>query len=176
MAAAAAGRYQPAGKAIDLAEHRPLFRRAQGRICRPLCLRDLFDGRPETSVTIDPPDSDVNVLVEFGSQTADPVARDRIHATAAMPGICRRDGPRCHGAAGRRRGRGQWRPGAELRAADRAGSARRFSLPPDSRGKGLWLRIGGTGQGKARGRRFQESIRPESRSAAQRGHARRRCP
>ncbi len=23
-----------------------------------------------------------------------------------------------------------------------------FSLPPDSRGKGLWLRIGGTGSGK----------------------------
>lgn len=135
------------GKAIDLANSGRFSSALKDDSASRYSFRDLFDGRPDTSVTIDPPDSDLNVLVEFGSQTAIQVSEIDYTPPPAMPGVSGAtvldvmvlpEG----GAVGANGGQVlsyvlQTEPGRQS-----------FSLPPDSRGKGLWLRIGGGGTGK----------------------------
>lgn len=135
------------GKMIDLANTGRFSSALKDDAASRYSFRDLFDGRPETSVTIEPPDSDVNVLVEFSSQTAIQVSEIDYTPPPAMPGVSGAtvldvmvlpEG----GAVGANGGQVlsyvlQTEPGRQS-----------FSLPPDSRGKGLWLRIGGTGAGK----------------------------
>jgi hypothetical protein len=102
---------------------------------------DLFDGRPETAVVLSAPDKEVNILVDFGTQTAVPIS-----------GISYSPPPPQDGAApatvfdvmvlpeGEIGGAGgqvlnftlQTNPGQQS-----------FALPVKSAGKGLWLRIAG---------------------------------
>jgi hypothetical protein len=135
------------GKVIDLANTGRFSSALKDDAASRYAFRDMFDGRPETSVTIDPPDSDLNVLVEFGSQTAIQLSEIDYTPPPTMPGVSGAtvldvmvlpEG----GAVGANGGQVlsyvlQTEPGRQS-----------FSLPPDSRGKGLWLRIGGTGSGK----------------------------
>jgi hypothetical protein len=135
------------GKAIDLASTGRFSSALKDDSASRYSFKDLFDGRPDTSVTIDPPDSDLNVLVEFGSQTAIQVSEIDYTPPPTMPGVSGAtvldvmvlpEG----GAVGANGGQVlsyvlQTEPGRQS-----------FSLPPDSRGKGLWLRIGGSGPGK----------------------------
>jgi hypothetical protein len=137
----------PGGKAIDLVNTGRFSSALKDDSASRYAFRDLFDGRPETSVTIDPPDSDLNMLVEFGSQTAIRLSEIDYTPPPAMPGVTGATTldvmvlPES-GAVGANGGQVlsyvlQTEPGRQS-----------FSLPPDSRGKGLWLRIGGTGSGK----------------------------
>jgi len=135
------------GKAIDLANTGRFSSALKDGSATRYAYKDLFDGRPETSVTIDPPDSDLNVLVEFGSQTAIQLSEIDYTPPPAMPGVAGAttldvmvlpEG----GAVGANGGQVlsyvlQTEPGRQS-----------FSLPPDSRGKGLWIRIGGAASGK----------------------------
>jgi hypothetical protein len=137
----------PPGKPIDLAGTGRFLAAFKDGSADRYAFRDLFDGRPDTSVTIDPPDSELNVLVEFGTQTAVPLAQIDYTPPPALPGIASATTldvmvlPES-GAVGANGGQVlsytlQTEPGRQT-----------FLLPADSRGKGLWLRIGGTGQGK----------------------------
>jgi len=135
------------GRAIDLANTGRFSSALKDASVSRYAFRDMFDGRPETSVTIDPPDSDLNVLVEFGAQTAVAISGIDYTPPPAMPGVSSAtvldvmvlpEG----GAVGANGGQVfsyvlQTEPGRQS-----------FSLPPDSRGKGLWLRIGGSGSGR----------------------------
>ncbi|MFO0993473.1 MAG: hypothetical protein U1E67_16255 [Hyphomicrobiales bacterium] len=135
------------GKLIDLANTGRFSSALKDDSASRYSFRDMFDGRPDTSVTIDPPDSDLNVLVEFGSQTAVAISEIDYTPPPVVPGI---SGATVldvmvlpeSGAVGANGGQVlsyvlQTEPGRQS-----------FSLPPDSRGKGLWLRIGGAGSGK----------------------------
>ena len=135
------------GKVIDLANTGRFSSALKDDSATRYALRDMFDGRPDTSVTIDPPDTDLNVLVEFGSQSAVAISEIDYTPPPPMPGV---SGATVldvmvlpeSGAVGANGGQVlsyvlQTEPGRQS-----------FSLPPDSRGKGLWLRIGGSGSGK----------------------------
>jgi hypothetical protein len=135
------------GKVIDLANTGRFSSALKDDSASRYAFRDIFDGRPETSLTIDPPDSDLNVLVEFGSQTAVAISEIDYTPPPETPGV---SGATVldvmvlpeSGAVGANGGQVlsyvlQTEPGRQS-----------FSLPPESRGKGLWLRIGGAGTGK----------------------------
>jgi hypothetical protein len=104
-------------------------------------LADLFDGRAETTVVLSEPDREVNILVDFGGQTAVPIS-----AISYSPP------PAQNGAApatvldvmvlpeGQIGGAG----GQVLNFALQTNSGQQsFALPAKSAGKGLWLRIAG---------------------------------
>ena len=72
---------------------------------------------------------------------------DRLHASAGTTRGRRGDEPRCDGLAGS--GAVGANGGQVFSYVLQTEPGRQsFSLPADSRGKGLWLRIGGTGPGK----------------------------
>jgi len=144
------GLLQPAaastGKAIDLASSGRFLAALKDNSAERYVFRDMFDGRPETSITIDPPDSEINVLVEFGTQSAIALSEIDYTPPPSIPGLAGATTLDVmvlpEGAVGANGGQVfsyvlQTEPGRQT-----------FSLPADSRGKGLWLRIGGPGSEK----------------------------
>jgi hypothetical protein len=102
---------------------------------------DLFDGRAETSVVLSGPDKEVNILVDFGAQTAVPISAISYSPPLAQDGAARAtildvmvlpEG-QIGGAGGQVLNFTlQTNPGQQS-----------FALPAKSAGKGLWLRIAG---------------------------------
>jgi len=134
------------GKAIDLASSGRFLAALKDNSAERYAFRDMFDGRPETSITIDPPDSEINVLVEFGTQSAIALSEIDYTPPPSIPGLAGATTLDVmvlpEGAVGANGGQVfsyvlQTEPGRQT-----------FSLPADSRGKGLWLRIGGPGSEK----------------------------
>jgi len=100
--------------------------------------RDLFDGRPDTVVTIQAPDSEINVLVDFGTQTASkvsglvytPPAGTNLATTLDVMVL----------PEGHLESAGQPVMSYSLQTSP---GSQTFALPPRSEGRGLWLRVAG---------------------------------
>ncbi|WP_162914338.1 hypothetical protein [Taklimakanibacter lacteus] len=104
---------------------------------------DLFDGRPETSLTISAPDQEINVLLDLGGDRkvsaldyAPPASADGAAIANVLDVMVLPEGPL--EASGR--------PVFSFPLQTTAGR-QTFSLPADTHGKYLWLRIAGP-QGK----------------------------
>ncbi len=102
---------------------------------------DLFDGRPETFLVFGPPDRELNILVNFNRQTAQPVtaleyapppgaSRDRLATTVDVMVL----------PEGQMEATG--RPVMNFSLQTSQGS-QTFAIPGNASGKGLWLRIAG---------------------------------
>ena len=107
---------------------------------------NLFDGKPETSLTILPPDQDVNVLLTFDAPSAQPVTAIQY---TPPPGI----------APGRLASTLDVTvlPEGQLTASglpvlsftlQQSDQTQTFAIPGNASGKGLWLRIAGTKPGQ----------------------------
>lgn len=105
---------------------------------RRYVFRDLFDGRPETYVTIAAPDRELNVLVDFGGQ-----------GTTTVSGFVYTPPP---GSSLATVLDVMVLPEGDLVASGRpirsfalqtTSGSQTFALPEKSTGKGLWLRIAG---------------------------------
>ena len=100
---------------------------------------DLFDGRPETSLTIAPPDQEINVLLDLGGDR-------KVSALDYAPP------PDAKGAASATILDVMVLPEGPLEASGRpvfnfplqtSAGRQTFSLPGEAHGKYLWLRIAG---------------------------------
>ena len=107
---------------------------------------NLFDGKPETSLTVLPPDEDVNVLVSFESPSAQPVTAIRY---MPPPGVSPERLATSLDIT--------VLPEGQLTAAglpvisftlQRSAEAQTFAIPGNVSGKGLWLRIAGAQPGQ----------------------------
>jgi len=105
----------------------------------------LFDGRPDTSVTFQPPDSEINVLVDFGATDPQPVTAIRytpppganpLHLANRLDVTVLPDGQLA--AAGL--------PVISF-TLQQSAETQTFAIPGRVLGKGLWLRIAGPGDG-----------------------------
>ena len=101
--------------------------------------RDLFDGRPETFVTVEAPENEINVLVDLpeaevvgGIEYTPPPDAGRFAPAAVLDVMVLPEGQL--EASGR--------PVTSFALQGGPGS-QTFSLPAKSLGKGLWLRIAG---------------------------------
>jgi hypothetical protein len=131
------------GGFIDLrAGHAKFFAALNDGSEKKYAFADLFDGRAETSVVLSEPDKEVNILVDFGTQTTVPVS-----------GISYSPPPASDGAAratvldvmvlpeGQIGGAG----GQVLNFTLQTNAGQQsFALPGKIAGKGLWLRIAGS--------------------------------
>jgi hypothetical protein len=103
-------------------------------------LGNLFDGRPETSVTLKAPDAELNVLVDFGPLGSKPVSA--ISYTPPVSATGRKPATRLDVVV---------LPDGQIGAGGNVYNftlqthqgAQTFALPPGLKGKGLWLRIAG---------------------------------
>ena len=107
---------------------------------------NLFDGRPETSLTILPPDEDVNVLVSFDGPSAQPVTAIRYmpppsvspeRLASSLDVTVLPEGQ--FAASGL--------PVISF-TLQQSAEAQTFAIPGNVSGKGLWLRIAGNHPGQ----------------------------
>lgn len=133
------------GKEIDLLAGARFLPASKDSSSERYAYRDMFDDRPDTSVTITEPDSEINVIVDFATQSAIPLSEISYTPAPGSPGIAAATNLDVmvlpEGEIGANGGQVlsytlQTEPGKQT-----------FLLPPGSRGKGLWLRIAGSGSG-----------------------------
>jgi len=102
---------------------------------------DLFDGRPESFLVFGAPDRELNILVNFNSQTAQPVtALEYAPPPGASPGRLATAVDIMVLPDGQMEATG--RPVMNFSLQTSQGS-QTFAIPGNASGKGLWLRITG---------------------------------
>ena len=127
--------------ALDLAHGASFTAALNDSSDRRYAFADLFDGKPETFLVFGPPDREINVLVNFNTQTAQPVtaleyaappgaAPDRLATTVDIMVL----------PEGQMEATG--RPVMSFSLQTSRGS-QTFAIPGNASGKGLWLRITG---------------------------------
>ncbi len=108
--------------------------------------RKLFDGDPESSLTIKPPDSEINVLVSFGMQRSYPVTAIRYTPPAGVdPETMARTLDVMVLPEGQLEASG--RPVMSF-TLQRSTDSQTFAIPGHAVGKAVWLRVSGGDEGQ----------------------------
>ncbi len=104
----------------------------------------LFDGRPDTHVTVQPPDAELNILVEFQSAAAQPVTAIQYTPPAGASGALASTLDVMVLPEGQIEASGRPVMNYTLQQSD---EAQTFAVPGHTTGKAVWLRIAGNGDG-----------------------------